>query len=121
MSHRKARLTVHGRRLLIERVQAGRPVPHVAAELGISRATGYKWVRRLREEGQKVAQVHTGPNPMKDSVDHLTVITPSAAPAVTHRQQRPQPLPLTISQTTPPHDLNDEPARIESPDRPNRF
>jgi len=51
MSHRNARLTVHGRRLLIERVQAGRPVPHVAAELGISRATGYKWVRRFREEG----------------------------------------------------------------------
>ena len=52
MSHRNARLTVHGRRLLVQRVQAGRPVPHVAAELGISRATGYKWVRRFREEGE---------------------------------------------------------------------
>ncbi|MEU2960357.1 leucine zipper domain-containing protein, partial [Streptomyces albidoflavus] len=26
MSHRNARLTVHGRRLLVQRVQAGRPV-----------------------------------------------------------------------------------------------
>ncbi|MEU5160189.1 leucine zipper domain-containing protein, partial [Streptomyces sp. NPDC020875] len=30
-----ARLTVHGRRILVERVLAGRPVAHVAAEMGI--------------------------------------------------------------------------------------
>jgi transposase-like protein len=52
VSHRNARLTVHGRRLLIERVCAGRPVAHVAAETGISRATGNKWVRRWRAEGE---------------------------------------------------------------------
>ncbi|MFD3728939.1 IS481 family transposase [Streptomyces sp. NPDC058671] len=51
MSHRNARLTVHGRRLLIERVLAGRPVAHVAAEMGISRPTAHKWVRRWRAEG----------------------------------------------------------------------
>jgi transposase InsO family protein len=51
VAHRNARLTLHGRRLLVERVAAGRPVAHVAAELGISRATGYKWWRRWREEG----------------------------------------------------------------------
>lgn len=51
MSHRNARLTLHGRRLLVERVTAGRPVAHVSAELGISRATGHKWVRRYRREG----------------------------------------------------------------------
>ncbi|MGW5043872.1 IS481 family transposase [Streptomyces griseoluteus] len=51
MSHRNARLTVHGRRLLVERVCAGRPVAHVAAEMGISRATAHKWVRRWRAEG----------------------------------------------------------------------
>jgi transposase InsO family protein len=32
-------------------VQEGRPVAHVAAELHCSRATGYKWLRRWREEG----------------------------------------------------------------------
>ncbi|WP_329523669.1 IS481 family transposase [Streptomyces jietaisiensis] len=51
MSHPHARLTVHGRRLLVERVRAGRPVAHVADEMGISRATAHKWVRRWRAEG----------------------------------------------------------------------
>ncbi|MCC0099359.1 IS481 family transposase [Streptomyces sp. NBC_00853] len=51
MSHRNARLTVFGRRLLVERVASGRPVAHVAAEMGISRATAHKWIRRWRAEG----------------------------------------------------------------------
>lgn len=52
MAHRNARLTVHGRRLLIERVVVGRrPVAHVVQELGVSRATGYKWLARWRVEG----------------------------------------------------------------------
>ena len=53
MSHRNARLTVHGRRLLIERVRTGRPIAHVAAEMGISRVTAHKWVRRWRAEGEQ--------------------------------------------------------------------
>ncbi|MET8509176.1 IS481 family transposase [Streptomyces sp. NPDC004787] len=52
MSHRNARLTVFGRRLLVERVCSGRPVAHVAAEMGISRATAHKWIRRWRAEGE---------------------------------------------------------------------
>jgi transposase InsO family protein len=52
MAHRNARLTVHGRRLLIQRViRDGRPVAHVVEELGCSRATGYKWLARWRAEG----------------------------------------------------------------------
>ncbi|SCD48424.1 leucine-zipper of insertion element IS481 [Streptomyces sp. DpondAA-D4] len=51
MSHRNARLPVHGRRLLIQRIRSGRPVAHVAAEMGISRATAHKWVRRWKAEG----------------------------------------------------------------------
>lgn len=51
MSHRNARLTVHGRRILVERVRSGRPVAHVAAEMGISRPTAHKWVRRWKAEG----------------------------------------------------------------------
>ena len=51
MVHANARLTLHGRKELIARVQAGRPVAHVAAEMGISRATAYKWWRRWRHEG----------------------------------------------------------------------
>jgi transposase InsO family protein len=52
VSHRNARLTVHGRRLLVERVRSGRPVAHVAAEMGIPRTTAHKWVRRWRQEGE---------------------------------------------------------------------
>ncbi len=51
MPHSSARLTIHGRRLLVERVRAGRPVAHVADEMGISRTTAHKWVRRWRAEG----------------------------------------------------------------------
>ncbi|WP_405500758.1 IS481 family transposase [Streptomyces niveus] len=53
MSHRNARLTVHGRRLLVDRVRSGRPVAHVAAEMGISRPTAHKWIRRWRSEGEQ--------------------------------------------------------------------
>ncbi|WP_165398232.1 IS481 family transposase, partial [Streptomyces albidoflavus] len=60
MSHRNARLTVHGRRILVERVQSGRPVAHVAAEMGISRPTAHKWVRRWRAEGE--AGLHDRPS-----------------------------------------------------------
>ncbi|MFC5035085.1 IS481 family transposase [Streptomyces sp. DSM 41987] len=67
MSHRNARLTVHGRRLLIERIVSGRPVAHVAAEMGISRATAHKWVRRWRAEGEaglhdRSSRPHTTPH-----------------------------------------------------------
>jgi transposase InsO family protein len=45
------RLSPFGRALIVERVAQGRPVAHVAAELGVSRQTAYRWVRRFREGG----------------------------------------------------------------------
>jgi transposase InsO family protein len=52
VSHANARLTVHGRQLLIDRIIGdGRPVSHVAKELGISRQCAHRWVRRFRECG----------------------------------------------------------------------
>jgi transposase InsO family protein len=45
------RLSPFSRLLLVQRVAAGRPVAHVAAEMGISRATAYRWIRRFRDEG----------------------------------------------------------------------
>jgi transposase InsO family protein len=53
VAHRRAKLTVFGRRLIVARVEAGWPVAHVAEQLGISRATAYKWVRRYRAEGDR--------------------------------------------------------------------
>ncbi|GGS97035.1 hypothetical protein ICJ52_07575 [Streptomyces sp. KD18] len=51
MSHRSARLTVHGRRILAERVLAGRPDAHADAETGASRPAAHPRVRRRRSEG----------------------------------------------------------------------
>jgi hypothetical protein len=49
--HANARLTPIGRLTLCLRIEAGRPVAHVAPEMGISRATGYKWWKRFCQEG----------------------------------------------------------------------
>ena len=52
MAQHRPRLNVFARQLLVSRVVGlGKPVATVAEELGISRATGYKWVRRYRLEG----------------------------------------------------------------------
>ena len=51
MTHRNAPLTPQGRYRLVMRVQAGRPIAHVAAEAGIARATLSKWVARYRQGG----------------------------------------------------------------------
>lgn len=52
MAHPSARLSVFSRQLLVKRVLVdGWPVATVAEQLGISRATGYKWVRRYRADG----------------------------------------------------------------------
>ena len=44
MAHANARLTVHGRRLLVDRILAGHRAADVAHQLGCSRATAYKWL-----------------------------------------------------------------------------
>lgn len=50
--HRRAKLTVFGRRLLVERIELeGWPIAHAAAMTGVSRQTATKWVRRYRAEG----------------------------------------------------------------------
>ena len=51
MPHRNARLTVHGRQLLVDRVSSGRPVAHVAKEVGVSRQCAHRWVARYAAEG----------------------------------------------------------------------
>ena len=52
MAHRNARLTVHGRRLLVHRVrEVGMPVAHVAKAMGISRQCAHRWVARFDTEG----------------------------------------------------------------------
>ena len=52
MPHGNARLTVHGRQLLVDRVLSGRPVAHVAKEVGVSRQCAHRWVARYAAEGE---------------------------------------------------------------------
>jgi transposase len=49
--HANARLTVHGRALLVQRILAGHRPAEVAHQVGCSRATAYKWLARYRSEG----------------------------------------------------------------------
>ncbi len=53
MVHPNAPLTPEGRRRLCERVDAGRPISHVAAEAAISRQTLGKWHERWVTEGDE--------------------------------------------------------------------
>ncbi|WP_422934439.1 IS481 family transposase [Sinomonas sp. P47F7] len=52
MSHRNARLTVHGRRLIIERHRSGWKQAHIAAAMGISRKCVRTWILRYEAEGE---------------------------------------------------------------------
>ncbi|MBY5163134.1 IS481 family transposase [Salsipaludibacter albus] len=52
MEHRRAALTVAGRRLLVERIRfGGWPVTRAAEAQGVSRATAHKWLGRYDTEG----------------------------------------------------------------------
>ena len=51
MSHGNARLAPAGRLIIVQRTLSGRAVAHVAAEMGISRTTAWRWWRRFQEHG----------------------------------------------------------------------
>lgn len=52
MAHARARLTPLGRQLMVDRVERlGYAPAQVAAMMGVSRATAYKWLGRFRREG----------------------------------------------------------------------
>jgi hypothetical protein len=67
MAHPRAKLTVQGRRLLVERIRdQGWPVPRAAEAQGVSVATAYKWLRRSQREGDagladRCSRPHTSP------------------------------------------------------------
>ena len=52
MAHRRAKLTVLGRQLLVDRILTdGMAVAHAADMVGVSRQTAWKWLRRYEAEG----------------------------------------------------------------------
>lgn len=65
--HRRAKLTVLGRRLLVRRItEQGWPVARAAEAQGVSVATAYKWLGRWRAEGEagltdRSCRPHHGP------------------------------------------------------------
>ena len=78
MSHRNAPLTSEGRRRLCERVDADRPICHVAAEAGIARQTLGRWYARWREEGEagledRSSRPHRSPNQTDPDVEARVV------------------------------------------------
>ena len=73
MAHPRARLSVFSRQLWSNGYADGWPVATVAEQLGISRATGYKWVRRYRADGlpgleDRSSRPHRSPRRSSDEV-----------------------------------------------------
>jgi transposase len=53
MAHRRAKLTLLGRRLLVDRILVdGMAVAHAAHMAGVSRQTAWKWLRRFEAQGE---------------------------------------------------------------------
>jgi transposase len=74
VAHANARTTVYGRQLMVDRYLAGWPAPRVAEQLGVSRATVYKWVHRYLTEGaaglvDRSSRPHTSPNQLCAEVE----------------------------------------------------
>ena len=66
MSHRNARLTVHGRMLIVQRHRAGWKQAHIAAAMGVSRKCVRTWIDRYATEGEagletRSSRPHTTP------------------------------------------------------------
>ena len=59
VSHRNARLTVHGRLLIVQRHQNGWKQAHIAAAMGVSRKCVKTWIDRYQAEGEAGLQTRS--------------------------------------------------------------
>ena len=74
MSHGSARLSVHGRRLIVQRHQAGWKQAHIAAAMGVSRTCVKTWIDRYAAEGEaglvtRSSRPHSMPARTSDEVE----------------------------------------------------
>ena len=74
VSHGSARLTVHGRLLIVQRHQAGWKQAHIAAAMGVSRKCVKIWIDRYATEGEaglvtRSSRPHTTPTRTSDEVE----------------------------------------------------
>jgi len=78
VSHGNARLTVHGRRLIVERYRAGWKQAHIAAAMGVSRKCVKTWIDRYAAEGEaglrdRSSRPHTTPRRTSAEVEQQVV------------------------------------------------
>lgn len=78
MSHRNARLTPHGRFLIVQRHQPGWKQAHIAAAMGVSRKCVKTWIDRYHAEGEpglhdRSSRPHTMPTRTPDAVEHAVI------------------------------------------------
>ncbi len=86
MSHGSARLTVHGRRLIVQRHRAGWPQAHIAAAMGVSRKCVKVWIDRYAAEGEaglvtRSSRPHSMPTRTSEQVEQQVLAARS-----THRE-----------------------------------
>jgi transposase InsO family protein len=75
VAHANARTTLYARQLMITRHQAGWPPARIAEQLGISRATVYKWLARYDTEGpaglaDRSSRPHHSPTRLDPATEH---------------------------------------------------
>ena len=91
MAHGKAKLTVPGRLLFVQRIEAeGWPAASAAEAQGVSRATAYKWLHRWRSEGlaglaDRSSRPHRSPARTAPDVEAAIVAARLAARKGPHR------------------------------------
>lgn len=73
MGHKNSPLTPEGRKRLCERIGSGRPIAHVAAEMGVSRAVAAKWFQRWLVDGDdglldRSSRPHVSPGSTRQAV-----------------------------------------------------
>jgi transposase InsO family protein len=79
VSHRNARLTVHGRLLIVQRHQAGWKQAHIAAAMGVSRKCVRTWIDRYAAEGEagletRSSRPHTMPTRTSPEVEQKVLV-----------------------------------------------
>ena len=117
--HRNARLTPAGRLLLCQRIEAGWPVAHAAAAMGISRDRAYVWWRRYQDEGRagledRSSRPHRSPNRTRPAIERRIVtlrqnrgLGPARIAGIVRRPAS------TVHRVLVRHQLN----RLDRPDR----
>ena len=111
--HRNARLTPAGRLLLCQRIEAGWPVAHAAASMGISRDRAYVWWRRYQAEGvagleDRSSRPHRVPHrtkPSRGAADRAAAPHAGPGPGTDRRDRRQCPA-STVHAVLVRHGLN---------------